>query len=822
MNSKKHFERSEFCKKTASVFLSSALMVSAFAVSGTVNAATEEAQESTDAYAVSTTASSAGLSKYYSRNASNGVGKNKTITVDGDISDWDSTMLIAQGTANDDPRVYRPAAMNDLPMDLYALYGAYDDDNLYLMWEMTNVQDVVAPENRIPMTRGLLYQSANVPFFLAVDTGEANAVGNNGKIVTGGTLWDSGITFEKQFNRLIAFSSNGSVGPYVYAGNDNGLNPVEIYTPQASGIVLKYGKGINSKNVYGINGYGKSRKVGDVSSDTSAWIDFNTKSHKSAEMDFHYEMLVPLKTLGVTKDDIENKGIGALLVLTSGKSGMDCLPYDLSMNDNADQSDAANSTEAASYEKSDSDHIKTDFARIGKDLPSIIEVTSVSLNKTSASVTVGSTVALTASVAPENATDQTIIWSSSDTSVATVSSTGVVKGIKAGTATITAKSSNGKTAKATITVTAVLKNVSVISATTLSLGDELTVTGKATGGASPYQYAVYYKKATSDKWSAAQSYSTNATVKIKPTAAVDYDIRVKVKDAAGKIVGKDFKVTVQKGLTNTSALSASSIELGNEVTVNCKASSGTSPYQYAVYYKKATSDKWSAVQSYNTNATVKIKPTAAVDYDIRVKVKDAAGSIASKDFSLKVTDTQLKNTSKISATTINLGEFLKITASATGGTKPYTYAVYAKKVSSEKWTTIQNYSSNASVEYKPAAATSYDICVKVKDKTGKIVKSYFTVIVNKAYAASVQVSSNSIKAGASVKVTASASGGKAPYSYEIAYLKSGTSTWKVAKTYNTNTTKTIIFADKGTYNVRVAAKDSSGQVAYSYVNVTVS
>ena len=55
------------------------------------------------------------------------------------ISDWDSSMLIAQGAANDDPRVYRPNSMYEVPIDLYALYGAYDDENLYLMWEMTNV-----------------------------------------------------------------------------------------------------------------------------------------------------------------------------------------------------------------------------------------------------------------------------------------------------------------------------------------------------------------------------------------------------------------------------------------------------------------------------------------------------------------------------------------------------------------------------------------------------------------------------------------------------------------------------------------------------------
>ena len=81
-----------------------------------------------------------------------------------------------------------------------------------------------------------------------------------------------------------------------------------------------------------------------------------------------------------------------------------------------------------------------------------IAVTSVSLNKTSLSFTgTGSSQTLTATVSPSNATNKTLTWSSSNTSVATVSN-GVVKAVGFGTATITAKSNNGKTASCSVTV----------------------------------------------------------------------------------------------------------------------------------------------------------------------------------------------------------------------------------------------------------------------------------------------------------------------------------------------------------------------------------
>ena len=80
--------------------------------------------------------------------------------------------------------------------------------------------------------------------------------------------------------------------------------------------------------------------------------------------------------------------------------------------------------------------------------------TGITLSKTTASVTAGSSVTLTATVLPSNANNKTVTWSSSDAAVATVSSGGVVKGVKAGTAKITAKTANGKTATCTVTVTA--------------------------------------------------------------------------------------------------------------------------------------------------------------------------------------------------------------------------------------------------------------------------------------------------------------------------------------------------------------------------------
>lgn len=77
--------------------------------------------------------------------------------------------------------------------------------------------------------------------------------------------------------------------------------------------------------------------------------------------------------------------------------------------------------------------------------------TKVSLNKTSVKINVGDTVKLKATVSPNNS-NTTVTWTSSNTKVATVNNSGSVKGIKKGSATITVKTSNGKSAQCKITV----------------------------------------------------------------------------------------------------------------------------------------------------------------------------------------------------------------------------------------------------------------------------------------------------------------------------------------------------------------------------------
>lgn len=84
-----------------------------------------------------------------------------------------------------------------------------------------------------------------------------------------------------------------------------------------------------------------------------------------------------------------------------------------------------------------------------------VPATGVTVTPATTSVVVGATRQLTGTVLPADATDKSGTWTTSDAMKATVSSTGLVTGVAAGTATITFKSNDGNfTGTTTVTVTA--------------------------------------------------------------------------------------------------------------------------------------------------------------------------------------------------------------------------------------------------------------------------------------------------------------------------------------------------------------------------------
>ena len=113
-----------------------------------------------------------------------------------------------------------------------------------------------------------------------------------------------------------------------------------------------------------------------------------------------------------------------------------------------------------------------------------IEVTSVELNKTELYLKEGESETLVATVKPDDATDKTVTWSSSDANIATVDSNGKVTAVKEGAVTITAKA-GGESASCLVSVGSVPKGA-------VDLGLSVYWATCNIGATSPEEYGDYY------------------------------------------------------------------------------------------------------------------------------------------------------------------------------------------------------------------------------------------------------------------------------------------------------------------------------------------
>ena len=330
-------------------------------------------------FAVNVAASTqAGFSSTYFKTNPNGYGANSSITIDGSFNDWNSSMLIAQGVANDDARAFR--GTHEGPVyDTYALYSAWDDKNLYFMWEFTNVTDVVDPAQGYPISDNGKPSNGDIPQILALDIDPSRS--GDGTIGTSG-IWGMNVNYQNGVDTVLCFSSKPGVGtPAIFTLDDSNSFSYETeYCTgfKTAGVTYAYGDGHISDKIMGIkmNGY-EGYTPRDLASDSSNWVDMMEYGHDKKQ-DTMYEMAIPLSALGIDKAYLETYGIGAMHISTFGQSGITSIPADASMVDNA--AEPYSCDESTSAEKEDTDVITCDLARVGRALnPTVVPTVSASV-----------------------------------------------------------------------------------------------------------------------------------------------------------------------------------------------------------------------------------------------------------------------------------------------------------------------------------------------------------------------------------------------------------------------------------------------------------
>ena len=673
---------------------------------------------------------------YYATNPGSKVGKKASIKIDGSFSDWSDDMLIAQGAAFDTATAFKGQWENCV-MDSYSLYGAWDDENLYIGFQLVNVYDDALKDSGMDLAGGPLSCNGKIgdlPITIAINTGKGNAM--TGRVSDGKGIWGQEIEFKTRVDNILVFHGDNTGTPGFFTGTEDGTTNYKANCQNFKelGIEVESADGCLPKTIMGVKD-----NQGDVQASysmDSAWIDFNTTTHDN-KYDTFYEVKIPFSALGITASDVENNGVGVMQLIGRGESGMDCIPHDPSMLDNTMGDYAAQPTN--SHEKDDTDIITVPLAAIGN-MKATGEGSggNVSTPKPSTATTEPQkTEVVKTPAATEKATPKATTPAQTIKPTAKVTAT-PVQTKKPATAEPVATSNPGK--KFTVNFGAdrsspqydstklVLKAIPygasgdckyeflVDGETVQKASKNATYTWNGTEG--KHTIKVVVEDASGNKISSEKQYviehSGTATPVVKPTATASIE---------------DPKNTATPGVEETAQplsarikLSAASPQkVGKRVTLQLIANGGTAPYKYSVTATKSNGKKTTLLKNSN-KSTVVWTPANAGTYKLTATIEDANGVKAVKNvtYTIKAVSPIKVKTFKVSKYSIARGKSVKITVKATSSNKgKVKYKISVQKKGDAKKTVVRKYSTKTTYTWKASKKGKYTIYVTVRDAKGK-------------------------------------------------------------------------------------------------------
>ena len=340
-----------------------------------------------------------------------------------------------------------------------------------------------------------------------------------------------------------------------------------------------------------------------------------------------------------------------------------------------------------------------------------VVVQSVYLNNQSVTLGAGESCTLTKSVYPSNASTS-YTWSSSNTSVATVSN-GKVTAKKSGTAYITVKTSNGKTAQCKVTVkpapTSVKTNPTSV---TLGVGEKYTISENTNSGS--------YANAANLKWSTSNSgvatVAKGSANKATITARGIGTAYIKITLYNGKTA--QCKVTVKPAPTSVKTNPAS-VTLGKGESYTISEGTNSGSYANAANLKWSTSNSSVATVTKGSANKATIKAMGIGTAYIRITLYNG------KTAQCKVTVKNAPSSVSLNKTSLTLNKGASYTISESTNSGTYANAANLKWTSSNSSVaTVTKGSGNKAVIKAKAKGTSY---IKITLYNGKTAQCKVTV-----------------------------------------------------------------------------------------------
>ena len=356
-----------------------------------------------------------------------------------------------------------------------------------------------------------------------------------------------------------------------------------------------------------------------------------------------------------------------------------------------------------------------------------------------------------------------------------------------------------------------------VNISTTNTTDGKVLSANVKGGAYDYKYKYIMYNPKADKWTLLRDYDSSKEYTLNMTGSGNRIIYVDVMDALGDV--KRASVTVTLTGQEELSVTASKTESDNQVVFTADAAGGSSDYTYKFIVYNKTTGTWGIVQNYSSKNTCTWTKGSAGDRDFYVDVKDSDGNVVrSKSMNVKIESTKPTAVLTPSATTLSAGGKLTLTASTDKSGCTYKFLIY--NPSTNQWFKLQDFSSKNTYTWTAGSSGTRQFYVDVKDSNGNVTRSKgvnVTIGGEGALSVKAAVSASTTKVGDKVTFTASASGGKAGYTYKMVVYNKTTKTWGLVQNFNANNKITWTAGSAGDREFYIDVKDANGKVVRSSV-----
>jgi PKD repeat protein len=323
------------------------------------------------------------------------------------------------------------------------------------------------------------------------------------------------------------------------------------------------------------------------------------------------------------------------------------------------------------------------------------------------------------------------------------------------------------------------------------VGTQVKFNAVATGGTAPY---------TSYAWTFGDGITvTTTTASTTHTYASTgtFTTTVTVTDSVGSTsTSSSMSIAVDKKLNVTASISANPIDAGVSVGLTATSAGGVLPLSCSWSFGDGSTD---------TGCSTSYAYTTAGAFTATVTATDSLGVTATSSVAVAV-DSQLIVTANSSPNPTEVGSQVSFTATATGGTTPY---------SSYAWTfgdgmTVTT--TTASTTHTYTSTGTFTTTVKVTDSAGSKATSSVSVTVNQKLAVTAKANPDPTEVNRFLSLTGTTSGG----------VGSPTCSWNFGdSTAGVGCSTSHTYTNAGTFTATVTATDSLGVVATGNMTVTV-